>query len=142
MLGAAAAAKLRGDHMELVPDAFDHLRDGNRARYAAQCGKRVAGQLIMEGFVRFRISIWLRRLITMIPAFIVVALGVNATQALVISQVILSLALPVPMIALLIITRRKDIMRGFANSRTIATVSYIAAGVILAMNGLLIMQIF
>jgi manganese transport protein len=102
----------------------------------------MAGQLIMEGFVRFRISIWLRRLITMIPAFIVVALGVNATQALVISQVILSLALPVPMIALLIITRRKDIMRGFANSRTIATVSYIAAGVILAMNGLLIMQIF
>jgi manganese transport protein len=102
----------------------------------------MAGQLIMEGFVRFRISIWLRRLITMIPAFIVVALGVNATQALVISQVILSLALPVPMIALLIITQRKDIMRGFANSRTIATVSYIAAGVILAMNGLLIMQIF
>lgn len=102
----------------------------------------MAGQLIMEGFVRFRISIWLRRLITMIPAFVVVALGVNATQALVISQVILSLALPVPMIALLIITRRKDIMRGFANSRTIATVSYIAAGVILAMNGLLIMQIF
>ncbi len=56
--------------------------------------------MIMQGFVRFRIPIWLRRLVTMIPAFVVVALGVNATNALVISQVVLSIALPLPMIAL------------------------------------------
>ena len=64
----------------------------------------MAGQMIMQGFVGFRIPIWLRRVITMVPAFVVVAYGVNATQALVVSQVILSIALPLPMIALLMFT--------------------------------------
>ncbi len=49
----------------------------------------MAGQMIMQGFVGFRIPIWLRRLVTMVPAFVVVALGANATNALVISQVVL-----------------------------------------------------
>ena len=70
----------------------------------------MAGQMIMQGFVGFRIPIWVRRLVTMVPAFVVVALGVNATNALVISQVVLSIALPLPMIALLIFTGRRDIM--------------------------------
>ena len=69
--------------------------------------------MIMQGFVGFRIPIWLRRLVTMLPAFVVVALGVNATHALVISQVVLSLALPLPMIALIIFTSRADIMGAF-----------------------------
>ena len=73
--------------------------------------------MIMQGFVGFRIPIIVRRLVTMIPAFIVVWLGVNSTNALVISQVVLSIALPAPVIALLIFTRRKDIMGAFANSR-------------------------
>src|SRR6202030_1248538 len=77
----------------------------------------MAGQMIMQGFVGFRIPIWVRRLVTMTPAFVVVALGVNATKALVVSQVVLSIALPLPMIALLIFTRRADIMGRFANSR-------------------------
>ena len=77
----------------------------------------MAGQMIMQGFVGFRIPIWVRRLVTMMPAFVVVALGVNATQALVISQVVLSFVLPVPMIALVLFTRRRDIMGEFANSR-------------------------
>ncbi len=64
----------------------------------------MAGQMIMQGFVGFRIPIWVRRLVTMVPAFVVVALGANATNALVISQVVLSIALPLPMIALLIFT--------------------------------------
>ena len=70
----------------------------------------MAGQMIMQGFVGFRIPIWMRRLVTMVPAFVVVALGVNATHALVFSQVVLSIALPLPMIALLIFTGRRDIM--------------------------------
>src|SRR5258708_8302973 len=78
----------------------------------------MAGQMIMQGFVAFRIPIWLRRLVTIVPAFVVVALGVNATQALVLSQVVLSIALPLPMIALLIFTRRRDIMGRCANGRS------------------------
>src|SRR4029079_17860200 len=57
----------------------------------------MAGQTIMQGFIGFKIPVWLRRVITMIPAFIIVAIGVNATNALVISQVVLSIALPLPM---------------------------------------------
>jgi manganese transport protein len=77
----------------------------------------MAGQMIMQGFVRFQIPIAVRRLVTMIPALIVVGLGVNATKALVISQVVLSIALPLPIIALLIFTQRADIMGAFVNSR-------------------------
>lgn len=67
----------------------------------------MAGQVVMQGFVDFRIPIWLRRVVTMLPAFIVVARGVSATKALIYSQVVLSFALPVPMIALVIFTCRR-----------------------------------
>ncbi len=77
----------------------------------------MAGQIILQGFIRRKIPIWLRRLVTMAPAFVVVATGVSATKALVVSQVILSIALPVPMIALLILSSDKLIMGRFANGR-------------------------
>ncbi len=77
----------------------------------------MAGQIIMQGFVGFRIPIWVRRFVTMVPAFIVVAMGVNATKALVLSQVVLSIALPLPMVSLLIFTARADIMGEFRNTR-------------------------
>src|ERR1700723_3690712 len=77
----------------------------------------MAGQMIMQGFVAFRIPIWLRRLVTIVPSFLVVALGVNVATALVLSQVVLSIALPLPMIALLMFTRRTDLMGQFANGR-------------------------
>jgi manganese transport protein len=83
-----------------------------------------------------------RRLVTMIPAFIVVWLGVNSTSALVISQVVLSFALPAPVIALLMFTRRKDIMGGFANSRLTNIAAIAGTVVILALNVVLLLQTF
>jgi manganese transport protein len=100
----------------------------------------LAGQMIMQGFVGFRIPMWFRRLITMAPAFVVVALGTNPTQALVVSQVVLSIALPLPMVALLIFTSRSDIMRGAANSRLTTAVALIAMAVVLILNLILIAQ--
>jgi manganese transport protein len=100
----------------------------------------MAGQMIMQGFVGFRIPIWVRRLITMLPAFVVVGLGANATNALIISQVVLSLTLPLPMIALLMFTRRADIMGRFANSRLTHGVAVIATVVVLLLNVFLILQ--
>ena len=102
----------------------------------------MAGQVIMQGFVGFRIPIWLRRLVTMLPAFAVVAIGVNATQALVFSQVVLSLVLPIPMIALVLFTRRRDIMGEFVDSRLIDVVAIAGAAVILALNAVLLLQTF
>jgi manganese transport protein len=102
----------------------------------------MAGQMIMQGFVGFRIPIWVRRLVTMLPAFVVVGLGANATNALVISQVVLSIALPLPMIALVMFTRRRDIMGGFANGRVTNVVAISGTIVVLSLNVLLILQIF
>jgi manganese transport protein len=100
----------------------------------------MAGQMIMQGFVQFRIPIWLRRLVTMLPAFVVVGFGVDSTKALVISQVVLSIALPLPMIALLIFTARADIMGRFVN-RPLTNVAAIAgATIVLALNCFLIAQ--
>jgi manganese transport protein len=98
--------------------------------------------MIMQGFVGFRIPIWLRRLVTMIPAFVVVAIGVNATQALIVSQVVLSLALPIPMIALVLFTRRRDLMGEFANSRLTDITAIAGTAAILALNAVLLLQTF
>jgi manganese transport protein len=100
----------------------------------------MAGQMIMQGFVGFRIPVWLRRLVTMVPAFAVVALGANTTNALVISQVVLSIVLPLPMITLIIFTSRADIMGTFANSKLTRVAAVIATAVVLGLNVVLIAQ--
>jgi len=102
----------------------------------------MAGQMVMQGFVGFRIPVWLRRLVTMIPAFIVIAAGVNVTSALVYSQVALSLALPAPVIALIVFTGRRDIMGEFVNSRLTQAAAVVGAVVILALNVVLVLQTF
>jgi manganese transport protein len=100
----------------------------------------MAGQLIMQGFVGFRIPLWVRRVVTMVPSFVVVAAGANATQALILSQVILSLALPVPMVALLLLSRRPDVMGRFASGLITSIVATAATAIVLVLNFLLILQ--
>ena len=102
----------------------------------------LAGQSIMQGFTHLSIPIWLRRLVTVVPAFVVVAIGVNPTRALVLSQVVLSFALPAPVIALLMFTRRRDIMGAFANGRWLQAAAIAATVVIVALNALLLAQTF
>ncbi|MFL9825622.1 Nramp family divalent metal transporter [Rhodoplanes sp. SY1] len=102
----------------------------------------MAGQLIMQGFVGFNIPLLVRRLVTMIPAFVVVWLGVDATNALVMSQVVLSLALPVPMIALVWFTGRKSIMGGYANGPLLQAVAVLGAVVVSILNVVLLAQTF
>jgi manganese transport protein len=102
----------------------------------------MAGQMIMQGFAGFRIPVWLRRTVTMVPAFVVVALGANATDALVYSQVVLSFALPVPMIALLIFTCRRDVMGPFVNSWLVSVAATLGTGAILVLNAILLLQTF
>nr|WP_245964878.1 Nramp family divalent metal transporter [Trinickia dinghuensis] len=102
----------------------------------------MAGQMVMQGFVGFHIPVGVRRLLTMAPAFVVAALGVNATDALVYSQVVLSFALPVPMIALVIVTSRREVMGAFVNSRRMTIAAIAATVVILALNAVLLLQTF
>ena len=100
----------------------------------------MAGQMIMQGFVGFRIPVGVRRLVTMVPAFAVVAWGVDAIRALVLSQVVLSVALPVPMIALLWFTSRRDLMGIYRNSRLTNVAAVVGTVAVLALNGVLLAQ--
>ena len=102
----------------------------------------MAGQMIMQGFLRVRVPIWLRRLVTMLPAFAVVAMGVNATDALVLSQVVLSIALPVPMLALLYFVSRRDIMGAFAAGLLVRVLAGGGAIAVLGLNFILLALAF
>lgn len=102
----------------------------------------MAGQMIMQGFVGFRIPVFIRRLVTMVPAFFVVGLGIDSTNALVMSQVVLSIALPVPMIALLIFTQRRDIMGVFANGPLTRLAAWGGTALVLSLNTILLLQTF
>jgi len=99
----------------------------------------MAGQTIMQDFLHIQTPLWLRRALTMAPAFVVAALGYNATDALVFSQVVLSLALPVPMIALVYFTGRREVMGVFVNSPLMQTLAIAGAVVVLALNAVLLL---
>jgi manganese transport protein len=100
----------------------------------------MAGQVIMQDFVGFRIPLWVRRTLTMLPALAVVAAGVQSTDALVMSQVVLSMVLPVPVIAMLVLSGRRDVMGDFANRRPVQIVVALATILVLGLNLLLLAQ--
>ena len=102
----------------------------------------MAGQMIMQGFVGFTIPIWVRRLVTMAPAFAVVALGMNPTRALILSQVVLSLALPVPMLALVGFTGSRRVMGRFANHPLVMVLAVAGTAIVLVLNVILLAQTF
>jgi manganese transport protein len=101
----------------------------------------MAGQVIMQGFAGFSIPVWLRRLVTMVPAF-VVALCCNTTKAMVLSQVVLSFVLPLPMIALVVLSSRKTIMGEFALGKAAVRVAAAATILIVLLNLVLLGQLF
>lgn len=100
----------------------------------------MAGDVIMQGFVGWRIPLWVRRATTMAPTIIVVALGVDTVQALIISQAILSLVLPIPMLALVAFTGRRSIMGEMTNRRLVSRIAIAAAGVVLTLNSALLVE--
>jgi manganese transport protein len=99
-----------------------------------------AGQVVMQGFVGFKIPIFVRRLVTMIPAIVVLAVGVGPTDVLVLSQVVLSFGIPFALIPLVLLTRRRDVMGEHVNSRLTTGVALGLVGLITALNVFLICQ--
>ena len=98
----------------------------------------MAGQVIMQGFVKRQIPLWVRRVVTMAPTLVVIAIGVNVTQALIVSQVVLSFVLPVPVIALVMFTSNRGLMGDLANGRLTSVVAIACSGAILVMNAALL----
>jgi manganese transport protein len=100
----------------------------------------MAGQVIIEGFLDIKFSIFLRRLITIVPALIVIAVGLDPLKILILSQVVLSFALPFALIPLLILTNRAAVMRSFVSARRTRVAGWCAVGIILTLNVVLLGQ--
>jgi len=94
----------------------------------------MAGQVIMQGFLHGKIPVWIRRLVTMVPSMIVIAIGLDPTRTLVFSQVVLSFGLPFAIIPLVIFTSRRSIMGVLTNNRLTTILASAIAGLIVVLN--------
>lgn len=101
----------------------------------------MAGQVIMQGYLRRHIPLVLRRGLTMLPALVVIAIGLDPTRTLVVSQVILSFGLPFALIPLVLFTRDRAIMGGLVNHPVTTTLASLATLLIVGLNGFLVYQI-
>jgi manganese transport protein len=100
----------------------------------------LAGQVVMQGFIRRQIPVTVRRLVTMIPAFVVIGIGVDPSRTLVISQVVLSFGIPFALIPLVVFTARRDVMGPLVNRRLTTVAASAVAALIVALNIFLLLQ--
>jgi manganese transport protein len=156
MIVAAALFHARGltgiDSIEGAFEGFETLVSGNAATifgvallasgFASSSVGTMAGQVVMQGFIRRSIPLFLRRAITLAPALLVIALGFNPTDALVGSQVVLSFGIPFALVPLLLIARRRDIMGSLANPTWLTVLAGALAALIIALNAFLLVQLF
>jgi manganese transport protein len=101
----------------------------------------MAGQTIMQGFLERQIPSWIRRLVTMAPSLIVIAIGLDPTRTLVISQVVLSFGLPFAVVPLVVFTQRREVMGVLVNHRLTTVLASLAAALIIALNLYLLYQL-
>jgi manganese transport protein len=102
----------------------------------------LAGQVVMQGFIRRRIPIVVRRLVTMAPAFVVIGLGADPSRTLVISQVVLSFGIPFALVPLVLFTSKRELMGTLVNARATTAIAALVAGAIIALNVFLLIQTF
>ena len=100
----------------------------------------LSGQVVMQGFIRRQIPVTVRRLVTMVPAFIVIAIGVDPSRTLVLSQVVLSFGIPFALVPLVMFTARRSVMGPLVNRRVTTIAAAIVAGVIITLNVFLLLQ--
>jgi manganese transport protein len=101
----------------------------------------MAGQVVMQGFINRQIPLSLRRLITMAPALLIVAIGVDPSRALVISQVVLSFGIPFALIPLVLFCRNRSLMGSLVNRRSTTVAAVVVAAVIISLNAFLVEQV-
>jgi manganese transport protein len=110
--------------------------------FASSSVGTLAGQVVMQGFINRMIPLVVRRLVTMLPALVVILLEFDPTRSLVLSQVALSFGIPFALVPLIMLTRRRDIMGALVNRRITTVVASMVAAVIIALNGFLVFQTF
>src|SRR3954465_6466516 len=102
----------------------------------------MSGQVVMQGFVQRRIPLWVRRLVTMIPAFVVIGIGADPSRTLVLSQVVLSFGIPFALIPLVVFTSKREIMGALVNRRLTIAAAAVVAALISGLNVFLLVQTF
>ncbi|MNW64082.1 Divalent metal cation transporter MntH [compost metagenome] len=102
----------------------------------------MAGDVVMQGFINKRINLYLRRAITIIPPLAIIAFGINATSALVMSQVVLSFGIAFALIPLVIFTSDRKIMNGLVNHRITTVLGWIISALVVSLNLFLIVEMF
>jgi manganese transport protein len=100
----------------------------------------LSGQVVMQGFIRRRIPVTVRRLVTMVPAFVVIAIGVDPSRTLVLSQVVLSFGIPFALVPLVLFTAKRDVMGPLVNRRITTVAASAIAAVIICLNAFLLVQ--
>jgi len=136
-----------GAHIETIEDAhrgFDALAGSGAALafalallasgLASSSVGTYAGQVVMQGFIARTIPMVVRRAVTMAPALVVLAIGLNPSRALVISQVVLSFGIPFALVPLVLLTRRRDVMGALVNHRATTALAAVVATLISALN--------
>jgi manganese transport protein len=149
-----AAASLRGQGVESLAEAHDALRGalGSTAAvlfalallasgFASSSVGTYAGAVVLAGFLRRQIPLLARRLITLVPAVVVVAVGVDPTRALVLSQVLLSFGIPFALWPLVLLSRRRDVMGSFVNRRRTTAAATLTAAAVTALNAVLVASV-
>jgi manganese transport protein len=102
----------------------------------------MSGQVIMQGFLNFHVPVWVRRLVTMAPALIVIIVGLDPTRTLVLSQVVLSFGLPFALVPLVLFTRRRKLMGVLTNHAVTTAAACVVTGLIIALNVYLLYRTF
>ncbi|GAB7263512.1 hypothetical protein DZJ_00620 [Dickeya ananatis] len=100
----------------------------------------LAGQVVMQGFVRFHIPLWIRRVVTMLPSFVVILCGMDPTRVLVLSQVLLSFGIALALIPLLVFTGNRDLMGNLVNSRRVQNTGKVIVCMVVALNLYLVLD--
>ncbi|MNN80046.1 Divalent metal cation transporter MntH [compost metagenome] len=96
----------------------------------------------MQGFINKRINLYLRRAITIIPPLVIIGFGINATSALVMSQVILSFGIAFALIPLVIFTSNRQIMNGLVNHKLTTVLGWMISALVVSLNLFLIVELF
>jgi manganese transport protein len=141
--------------IDSIDGAYDGLKElvsGNAATifgvallasgFASSSVGTMAGQVVMQGFIRRRIPIFARRAITLAPALIVLGIGLDPTDALVASQVVLSFGIPFALVPLLMIAAKREVMGSLVNPRWLTAFAGVLAAMIIALNVFLLEQVF
>jgi manganese transport protein len=110
--------------------------------FASSSVGTMAGQVVMQGFIRRRIPLFLRRAITLAPALLVLAIGLDPTEALVGSQVVLSFGIPFALVPLLIVAADREVMGDLVNPRWLSALAGLLASLIIALNLFLLFEVF